>query len=423
MPPDPSTLSISGGSNLSVSAFKSSLISNGGFPPATPTAPRDSAFPFGPAATQVIGVTKNDVDTSLTSRFEVVSVFGMGEFSCVYKVEKALNAMPITSPQSSPGPSVWAVKKTKKPYAGQNDRRNKLREVEILQALRGNDHIINLVDSWELNHHLYIQTEFCEDGNLKEFLAKTGFKGRLDDFRIWKILLELSLGVKYIHDNGFMHLDLKPANIFIDFEGVLKIGDFGLATTWPSPKNVEMEGDRQYIGPEILVGKFDKPADVFALGMILLEIAGNIILPDNGVSWQRLRQGDMSDLPSLTWSSECSLPRNISGEPIDRTLQHTSFLSFDDDDATPLSTERSGELIIPPNFMVDPEDHEALDKIVQWMIFPDPAQRPVIDQVFNCQGVQWVMERRRAGATIYEGNWGPSDDVLGHGQDVDMMDV
>lgn len=246
-------------------------------------------------------------------------------------------------------------------------------------------------------------------------------------------MLMLYQGVKFIHDSGFIHLDLKPANVFIDWEGVLKIGDFGLASTWPAPPDIDGEGDREYIGPEVLSGRFDKPADIFALGMIMLEIAGNIILPDNGTSWQRLRAGDMTDLPSLTFSSESTLARDEAGDPLNDLLQHRSretlcgsdgeegsFKFLQDLDPKP---SRPYELVQPPNFMVDPDDSEALDKIVQWMITPNPDERPIIDQVYLCGGVQWVEKRRRAGATIYEGNWGPADDVLNHGQDVDMMDA
>ena len=43
-------------------------------------------------------------------------------------------------------------------------------------------------------------------------------------------------GVKAIHEANFIHLDLKPANIFVTFTGSLKIGDFGLASRWPAPK-------------------------------------------------------------------------------------------------------------------------------------------------------------------------------------------
>jgi len=243
--------------------------------------------------------------------------------------------------------------------------------------------------------------------------------------------------VKYIHDSGFIHLDLKPANVFIDWEGVLKIGDFGLASPWPAPRGIEGEGDREYIGPEILAGRYDKPADIFALGMIMVEIAGNIVLPDNGLIWQRFRAGNLSDVPSLTWSSESSLLRNESGEPIESPKAYVSqealFDADGDDDAfshgqklTPRDY-RPSELVTPPGFMVDPENEEALDKLVRWMINPDPDSRPTVDQLTRSGGVQWVESRRRAGATIYEGNWGPSDDVLNHGQhqaaDIAMTDV
>ena len=76
-----------------------------------------------------------------------------------------------------------------------------------------------------------------------------------------------------------------------------------MATEWPAPAGIEGESDCEYIDPEILMGKL---ADVFALGLIMLEIAGNVELPDNGPSWQKLRTGDMSDVSSLTWSDRGS---------------------------------------------------------------------------------------------------------------------
>ena len=429
-PPDPSNLSISV-EHRPRRSFGSSNIS---FPPATPTGPRElnlfnSSLGLNHNSSNYFS---NDVDTTLTARFGHVTNVGVGEFSQVYRVEKALVSASRSRQSHNPAANVWAVKKSRKPYAGNKDRQRKMREVQILKHLRGNEHLVELIDSWESKNHLYIQTEFCENGNLKDFLLQTGFKGRLDDFRIWKILLELSQGVKSIHDANFIHLDLKPANVFIDWEGVLKIGDFGMASSWPAPAGLDGEGDREYIGPEVLSGRFDKPADIFSLGMIMLEIAGNIVLPDNGTSWQRLRAGDMSDLPSLTWSSDCSLPRDESGDPIE-LMQGTSNDSLclsnpGDDDLSFLkpsvsTMERSRDLVTPPNFMVDPSDQESLDRVVQGMICPHPEQRPDIDQLLAAGGVQWVERRRRAGATVYEGNWGPADDVLNHEQDVEMMDI
>ena len=233
-----------------------------------------------------------------------------------------------------------------------------------------------------------------------------------------------------------MHLDLKPANVFIDFEGVLKIGDFGLACEWPAPPNVEGEGDRRYIGPDLLQGNFDKPADIFALGMIMYEIAGNCIPPDNGHSWQKLRSGDFSGLPSLTSASSRSLAQEESAEKLGysrnctesesvRVQSHESLYSppaartfFDDpsDDecfgeATDKRFGAEVESVEPPRFMQDPKDPESLDNVVQWMMLPEPSSRPVVDQVLQTTGCNWVNERRRGGAVVYEGKWGPVNTV------------
>ena len=210
-----------------------------------------------------------------------------------------------------------------------------------------------------------------------------------------------------------------------------------MATCWPAQAGIEGEGDREYIGPEILRGQFDKPADIFALGLIMLEIAGNVVLPDNGLSWQRLRSGDMSDVPSLTWSSDNSkVVRDSSGEPLSREESFEDFFNADSTGedihsfgkqqsrtfkSTALFPHRSGELAQPPTFMVEPNNPEALDNIVRWMISPEAHDRPVVNQLLDTNAVRWIERRRRAGATIFEGNWGPADDVLA--DDAEMIDV
>jgi mitosis inhibitor protein kinase SWE1 len=136
-------------------------------------------------------MTDNEVEVSLHDRFDSVTLSGHGVFSKVYRVEKMME--PPSGFASSPRRQVWAVKKSKDPATGPNDLKKRLREVEILQALRGHEHIVSIEDHWVHNDHLYIQTEFCEEGNLKRFLDHVGNKGRLDDFRIWKILLEVTL--------------------------------------------------------------------------------------------------------------------------------------------------------------------------------------------------------------------------------------
>lgn len=139
----------------------------------------------------------------MTSKFDKVELIGTGEFSQVYRVTQKQELkrthsyfpLPLTmaSPKMPLPDRVWAVKKSRHPYIGARDRLRKLQEVGTLKALGQSDHTLQLFDSWEDKSHLYIQTEFCEEGSLDLFLDQVGRKARLDDFRIWKIMLELSL--------------------------------------------------------------------------------------------------------------------------------------------------------------------------------------------------------------------------------------
>ncbi|RKP09435.1 kinase-like domain-containing protein, partial [Thamnocephalis sphaerospora] len=217
------------------------------------------------------------------SHFTVERTLGSGEFSeafaARFKDDKRL----------------YAVKRTKFPYAGLRDRQRQLNEVEILWRIGQHPHCICLVDAWEQMGHLYLQMELCSGGSLKEHMDAQCANDKLAETEIWDMFADMVAGLKHIHDLGILHLDLKPANVLLDDNGRLRIGDFGLAVMEPLSRDIEREGDREYIAPEILDGKYGRPADVFSLGLIVLEMAANVVLPDNGLPWRKLRNGDLSD--------------------------------------------------------------------------------------------------------------------------------
>ncbi|QEH38689.1 Serine/threonine-protein kinase StkP [Aquisphaera giovannonii] len=94
----------------------------------------------------------------------------------------------------------------------------------------------------------------------------------LPEVRRW--LKGLVEGVAYLHDHGIVHRDLKPANLFME-EGIVKIGDYGLAkliTPSHGSEHSESIGTCHYMAPEVGSGKYHKPIDVYAIGVILYEM-------------------------------------------------------------------------------------------------------------------------------------------------------
>lgn len=424
----------------------------------------------------------------LSQKFDSVSLIGSGEFSSVYTVTERVKKPSGSSVILTP-PNRYAVKKMKYPFAGPKARARRMEEVEVLRKLTeskrdedGRDFIVQLVDSWEHHGFLFIMTEYCENGSLDVFLAENGRIARLDDWRVWKILVELALGIRYIHNEGFMHLDIKPANVFITFEGTLKIGDFGMATTWPAARGIEREGDREYIAPEVLSRQeYDKPADIFSFGLIILEIAANVVLPDNGIHWQKLRSGDLTDAGRLSsgdlagfdhqFGDIPSSQQDVSaGEcggksfeedggvlspscmpPFDHHGIHSSSLrscttanttsssgvstgssrsgTAGNGGASTGNTSSSTNMHPPPVIrrcsaapdwapLFLTQDLGVLDALVSWMLTPDPRGRPTADDILATSEAAWVEHHRKAGAVVYEGDFGPppgnSDDDMGH---------
>jgi hypothetical protein len=118
----------------------------------------------------------------------------------------------------------------------------------------------------------FVVMEYVAGPSLASVLKQYPSGLPLTEVRHW--LKGLVDGVAYLHDHGIVHRDLKPANLFME-EGIVKIGDYGLAkliTPSQGTDHSESIGTCHYMAPEIGSGKYHKPIDVYAIGVILYEM-------------------------------------------------------------------------------------------------------------------------------------------------------
>ncbi|QLG71540.1 hypothetical protein HG535_0B05840 [Zygotorulaspora mrakii] len=337
-------------------------------------------------------------DAHLFEKFSNVMAIGDGQFSTVYQV---------TFTETNKKYAVKAIQPNKF-----NSMKRILQEIKLLSEIsetnldeEGKEYVIDFISSWNHQTSFYVMTEFCENGNLDIFLREQiiARQVRLEDWRIWKIIVELSLALRFIHDSCHIaHLDLKPANVLITFEGNLKLGDFGMATHLPlEDQSFENEGDREYIAPEIISEcVYDFRADIFSLGLMIVEIAANVVLPDNGNAWHKLRSGDLSDAGQLSATDIHSNSLFSDNSKVDTNLTEIS------DYHNNFNGQRQKHKIPAwvPKFLID---GESLERMVKWMIEPDYKRRPTASEILNAEECIYVEMTRKAGAIVQEDDYGP----------------
>ncbi|XP_077407065.1 membrane-associated tyrosine- and threonine-specific cdc2-inhibitory kinase [Vanacampus margaritifer] len=241
--------------------------------------------------------------------FTTLGLLGRGSFGEVHKVENNKDGRQ------------YAVKRSLNRYRGNNDRNRKVREARNHERVCPHPHILDLVAAWEECGRLYIQTELCHASLLLHAESQTPGN---DERAAWWYLCDLLSALDHLHSRHFVHMDVKPANVLVTASGRLKLGDFGLLlelkeSRLEKAREDDPGGDPRYMAPELLRGEYGPAADVFSLGVSILELACNIELPNGGEGWQQLRHGR---LPEVTKGLSADLQRvlqmMLSPEPSDR---------------------------------------------------------------------------------------------------------
>jgi len=230
----------------------------------------------------------NEPNRALEERgYRVGKELGRGAYGIVFeatsssvniKTESVFNT-PIKS-EFYPAtlPKKVAIKKTKHKDSDKRDGIDFsfIREIKILKELN-HENILGLLDVFIINNdrekNLWIVYEYMET-DLKKIIEDRMIQLSASDCKSYMFML-LS-GIEYLHSNWILHRDICPGNLLISSDGILKIGDFGLAKKFGNedqrltPEVVT----RWYRAPELLMGAryYGKPVDLWSVGCVFAEM-------------------------------------------------------------------------------------------------------------------------------------------------------
>ncbi len=144
-------------------------------------------------------------------------------------------------------------------------------EATIVASLY-NPNIVKVLGHGVHNDRPYIVEELIQGKTLKEILEQ---RSPLPLSECIDIMLQVTNAMGYAHQKGVIHRDIKPQNIFIEADGTVKIGDFGIseAPGLSNSKSSEIKGSVHYLAPEITEGKpASIQSDIYAIGVTFFEM-------------------------------------------------------------------------------------------------------------------------------------------------------
>ena len=220
---------------------------------------------------------RNAQRKSILSRYQVLGYLSSGTYGRVYKAKEV-------GPSNDTNARVYAIKKFKTDRGGdahmhRGISQSAIREIALNRELR-HENIVWLREVMLEHHSIFLVFEYVEHDMLQIIHYHLSvLRKPLDGVMIKSLIWQLLRGIQYLHENWIMHRDLKPANILMTSQGVVKIGDLGLARIYSDPMVSLYSTDMVvvtiwYRAPELLLGArhYTDGIDMWAIGCIWGEL-------------------------------------------------------------------------------------------------------------------------------------------------------
>lgn len=255
--------------------------------------------------------------------------------------------------------------------------------------------IVEVYDVGEDNNQYYIVMEYIEGKHLKELLKK---RGKLTLSEVIDIMLQITDGMSVAHDAYIIHRDIKPQNIMIQENGVVKITDFGIAMAMNATQLTQTNsvmGSVHYLPPEQANGKGSTlQSDIYSMGILMYELLTGK-LPYKGdnaveIALKHLKESlpsikeDLADLPQ---SIENIIIRASSKNPKNR---YADAREMHEDLLTCLDDSRKNEpkitLEYPENIDESSKSKKSIsskkeEKVLEKEIKKESGEEPIAKQI------------------------------------------
>ncbi|KIW03970.1 uncharacterized protein PV09_04804 [Verruconis gallopava] len=159
-----------------------------------------------------------------------------------------------------------------------------IRETSILKTLKDNKarNVNQIFDAFSVDTQLWIVSEYCPGGSLTTLMKACNPPGLAENFVI-PIAREVAIALKYVHDAGIVHRDIKCANILVTEDGRIQLCDFGISGVLENQvsKRTTIIGTPHWMAPEIVehLGSefpgvsYGAEIDCWAYGCMVFEMA------------------------------------------------------------------------------------------------------------------------------------------------------
>jgi tetratricopeptide (TPR) repeat protein len=150
-----------------------------------------------------------------------------------------------------------------------------LREAQAMGRLGAHPHVVTVFDLGEEDGRPYLVTELMAGGDLEGVVAEAP-QGHVPLQQVLELAKGICRGLAFAHEQGLVHRDLKPGNVWLTEDGRPKIGDFGLALRLGASRLTQtgtIVGTASYLPPEQALGAEVTPqSDLYSLGALLYEL-------------------------------------------------------------------------------------------------------------------------------------------------------